>query len=422
VKKSFRWKQKIVNFTDENNYDMLSKLIIEQVVDSQKMRLGQLDTGLKREIPDFTSLTSHAFIISGVRRCGKSTLLQQINKSFTDHTLYINFEDPRLTGFDITDFNRLHEIVTEKEINILFFDEIQNIDKWENFVRFKLDEGYRIFITGSNASMLSRELGTKLTGRHISTELFPFSYNEYLAFTGESANALSSEKYRQSGGFPERLKTGMTEVLMNVFNDILFRDIAMRYNIKNTTSLLQLAIWLISNTGKPVTGNSLRKLFSIGSSSSIMEYLSHFSDAYLFFFVPRFSYSQKVQIVNPRKVYSIDNGLAEANSVSFTDNNGRMLENMVFMHLRRQTKEIYYFSETKECDFVVFKKGKLSGLIQVCWQLDQDNLDRELAGLVEALNFFNKKEGVIITGNQSDSFVKNGKTITAIPFYNWVGI
>jgi len=400
---------------------MISKLIIEQVIDSQKERLGQIDTGLLREFPAFAALARHAYIISGIRRCGKSTLLQQINKTFTQQTLYINFEDPRLSGFDLTDFNRLHEIVTAKGINILFFDEIQNIEKWESFVRFRLDEGYRVFITGSNASMLSRELGTKLTGRHISKELFPFSYNEFLEFTGESANAASSDKYRNEGGFPERLKTGMPEIMMNVFNDIVFRDIALRYNIKNTTSLQQLAVWLISNTGKPVSGNSLRKLFSIGSSSSIMEYLSHLSDAYLFFFIPRFSYSHKVQIVNPKKVYAIDNGLIEANSVSFTNDNGRMLENMVFMHLRRQTKEIFYFKENKECDFVVFKSGKFAGLFQVCWQLDQDNLDRELSGMIEALDYFNKNDGVIITHDQEEAFIKNGKKIRAIPFYSWAG-
>jgi hypothetical protein len=398
---------------------MLSKLVIEQVIDSQKERLNQIDTGLKREVPDFTAFARHALIISGIRRCGKSTLLQQINKTFTDQTLYLNFEDPRLAGFDINDFNRLHEIITAKGIYVLFFDEIQNIEKWENFVRFRLDEKYKVFITGSNASMLSRELGTKLTGRHISKELFPFSYSEYLAFTGESAGTKSADGYRQTGGFPERLKTGMPEVMMNIFNDIVVRDIALRYNVKNTSVLQQLAVWLISNTGKPISGNNLRKLFSIGSSSSIMEYLSHFSDAYLFFLIPRFSYSQKVQIVNPRKVYAIDNGLIEANSVSFSNDNGHLLENMVYMHLRRQTREIYYYAEKKECDFVVFEKGKLSGLYQVCWQLDRDSLDRELAGLTEAMDFFRINEGIVITHDQSDSFTKNGKTITAIPFYKW---
>jgi predicted AAA+ superfamily ATPase len=398
---------------------MLSKLIIEQVIHSQRERLEQLDTGLNRDVPGYKSLTSHALIISGIRRCGKSTLLQQINKTISDQTLYLNFEDPRLSGFDLSDFSRLQGIAGEKGINIFFFDEIQNIEKWENFVRFSLDEGNRIFITGSNASMLSRELGTKLTGRHIPKELFPFSYIEYLAFTRKNADLISAESYRQEGGFPEMVKTGMPEVLMNVFNDIVIRDIALRYNIKNTLTLRQLAVWLISNTGKYISGNSLRKLFSIGSSSSIMEYLSHFSDAYLVFFVPKFSYSQKVQIVNPKKVYGIDTGLVVANSQSFSYDSGRLLENMVFLQLRRNTREIYYFAEKRECDFVVFEAGKFSGIYQVCMQLDQDNLDREMEGMTEAMDFFKVNKGIIITNNQFDSFTVKGKTITVVPFYKW---
>jgi len=119
-------------------------------------------------------------IVSGIRRCGKSTLLQQINKTFFDQSIYLNFEDPRLAGFDLSDLNRLHEIAVQKAITAYFFDEIQNIGSWENFVRFRLGEGYKVYITGSNASMLSKELGTKLTGRHITKELFPFSYSKIL--------------------------------------------------------------------------------------------------------------------------------------------------------------------------------------------------------------------------------------------------
>jgi predicted AAA+ superfamily ATPase len=229
---------------------MLTKLIIEQIIDSQKDRLSHLDTGMQRKLPDTNTLKSHALIITGIRRCGKSTLLQQINSSFTGETLYLNFEDPRLAGFNLDDFNRLHEIIVSRGINSLFFDEIQNIERWESYVRFRLDEGYRVFITGSNASMLSRELGTKLIGRHIPEELFPFSYKEYLDFTSQQANAQSADEYRRMGGFPEMIKTGMSEVLMNIFNDIVNRDIALRHNIKNTSVLQQLAVWLISNTGK----------------------------------------------------------------------------------------------------------------------------------------------------------------------------
>ena len=398
---------------------MLTKLIIEQIIDSQKERLSLLDTGMKRKLPDINTLKSHALIITGIRRCGKSTLLQQINRTFTGETLYLNFEDPRLAGFNLDDFNRMHEIIVSRGINLLFFDEIQNIERWESYVRFRLDEGYRVFITGSNASMLSRELGTKLTGRHIPVDLFPFSYKEYLEFTGQHANAQSADEYLHLGGFPEMLKTGMAEVLMNVFNDIVSRDIALRHNIKNTSGLQQLAVWLVSNTGKLITGNSLRKIFSIGSSSSIMDYLAFFSDAYLFFFIPKFSYSQKVQIVNPKKVYCIDNGLIRANSLSFSDDKGRLLENMVFLQLRRMYKGIYYYAEQNECDFVIHERGKLPALFQVSWQLDQDNLDREMKGLTGAMDFFNVNTGTIITFDQSDTFNTGQKIIHVLPFYEW---
>lgn len=398
---------------------MLSKLTIEHIISSQKERLIKMEKGLPRKLSGFEGLSSHAFIITGIRRCGKSTLLQQINDTFAKPTFYINFEDPRLAGFDSSDFNRLQEIAEENKVETWFFDEIQLVDQWESFVRFRLDEGYRIFITGSNATMLSRELGTKLTGRHISRELFPFSYLEFLLYTEASAGEVSANNYLNMGGFPEYLKTGLSEVLMQNFNDIITRDIAVRYNIKNTTLLQQLAVWLTTNSGKLFTGNSLRKLFKIGSSATIMEYLSYFSEAFLFFYIPRFSYSGKVQMVNPKKVYCIDNGFIKTSSLSFTEDSGRLFENMVFLHLRRMTNEIYYFAEKGECDFVVFQQKKIKALYQVCWQLEQDNLQRELLGLKEAMDFFNINQGYIITAHQSDSFKIENKIIKALPFYEW---
>ena len=398
---------------------MLSKLIIEQIVESQKERLLKLDTGLPRLITGYGKLSTHAFIVSGIRRCGKSTLLQQINHNLGEQSIYLNFEDPRLAGFDLSDLNRLNEIAKKANFNNYFFDEVQLVDKWESFVRFRLDEGYRLFITGSNATMLSKELGTKLTGRHISKELFPFSYQEYLTFTHQLVSHDSAVSYMLSGGFPEFLKTGLPEVLMQSFNDIIIRDVSMRYNIKNTSLLQQLAVWLISNIGKPFSGNSLKKIFQIGSSSSIMEYLTYFTDAWLFFFIPRFSYSNKVQLVNPKKIYCIDNGFIKTNSVSFSPDFGRLLENMVFLELRYRTSEIYYFSEKKECDFVVFHQKKIHGVYQVCWQLDQENMDREISGLLEAMHYFEIKTAILITINQSDQFIIEDKTIKVQPFYEW---
>ena len=398
---------------------MYPKSVIEQVVKSQRERLNKTDKGMWRKISGFERLSTHAFIVSGVRRCGKSTVLQQIDTASKEPSIYLNFEDPRLAGFDLSDFNRLQEIAEEAGINRYFFDEIQEIEGWESFIRFRLDENYRIFISGSNARILSKELGSKLTGRHITRELFPFSYLEYLEFTAKSRNEESSEQYLRDGGFPEYLKTELDDVLMQVFNDIISRDIILRYRIKNAEIIKQLAVWLISHVGKPFSGNSLKKMWQIGSSASVMEYLSYFENTYLFFFTPKFSYSLKVQSVNPRKIYCIDNGLARINSVSFTEDRGRLLENMVFLCLRRQTKEIFYFQEDHECDFVVFKQKKLIGLYQVSLRLDQGNMEREVSGLMEAMKFFNVDKGSIITMNQSDKFDKEGKMIEVVPYNAW---
>ena len=399
---------------------MISQLVLQEILESQGERLMKMDTGLPRQIGHFNSFTSHALIVSGIRRCGKSTWLQQIYKGIDKPAIFLNFEDPRLAGFDLQDMNRIHEIAVKQNSTFYFFDEIQNIFQWEKFVRFRLDEGYQIFITGSNASLLSGELGTKLTGRHIRKEMFPFSYQEFIAFKNMNADNNSVLSYMKSGGFPEFIKSGNPDILMTAFNDIVIRDIAVRYNIKNTGLLLQLAEWLVSNTAKLFTANSLRKIININSSSTMSEYLSYFVYSYLFFFVPKFSYSHKSQIVNPKKIYCIDNGFVVTNAISFSDDYGRLLENMVFIQLRRQFTDIYYFSEKKECDFVVFNKGKMVALYQVCSKMDQNNMEREVDGLFEAMQFFKVESASIITLNQKEIFQKNGKTMIVLPFQEWV--
>ena len=395
---------------------MFTKTHIAQVVDSQHERLGMVSPGMPRPVSGYEKLTTHAFILTGIRRCGKSTILQQLYREIGKPAIFLNFEDPRLAGFDLSDFNRLHEIALERMVEAYFLDEIQLVPLWQGFVRFRLDESYRIFITGSNASLLSDDLGIKLTGRHIGKILFPFSYNEFLSFTGEPAGEASVRNYLTQGGFPEFLKTGSADVLMQIFNDIVARDVALRHGIRNTGTLRQLAVWLASHVAKTFTANSVRKLFQIASASSVMEYLTYFEDAYLFFFLQKFSYSEKVRQVNPRKVYCVDNGLVYHNSLSFSDDWGRLLENQVYLHLRHTSDEIYYFSESHECDFVVFNHRKSPMAIQVCWKVTPENMTREMDGLRDAMEFFDLTEGTIVTLDQRDLFEKDGKTIHLVPF------
>jgi len=399
---------------------MILKSQIQEVAEAQKENLFNQSSGLPRQmLSKLPEAASHALIISGIRRCGKSTLLHQLLQKKYPNAFYLNFEDPRLYDMELHDFTRLVELLEETNQATLFFDEIQSVDGWERYVRQKLDESFKLIITGSNASLLSTELGTKLTGRHITKELFPFSWKEFRTFIDLDASPEATLRYMQTGGFPEYVKTGNDEILHQLFEDILMRDIAVRHRIRDVKTLQQLALFLVSNVGNLVTGNRLKSMFGIGATSTVMEYLSHLEQTWLIHFIPKFSYSVRKQNINPRKVYAIDTGLAHVNSKSFTRDQGHLLENLVYLFLRRRYKDIYYFSEKGECDFVVAERGDVKEVVQVCMEVTPDNMDRELNGLFEALDFFDLDEGTIVTLEQSDRFVREEKTALVLPCHKY---
>jgi hypothetical protein len=362
---------------------------------------------------------SHIEVLSGIRRCGKSTLMKLLMQRIKKPIAYFNFEDARINGFEVNDFQKLDEIIGKGKA-AYFFDEIQNIASWEIFVRQLHERGEKVYITGSNASLLSKELGTRLTGRHLRHELFPFSFQEFLVFKKLKYTVAAFEKYMELGGFPEYLRDPNPEVLQTLLRDIVLRDIAIRYGIKNSKTLMDLTLYLISNIGKEVSYNNLKKTFNIGSANSVSDYLTWLEDTYVLFYLPRFSWSAKSVAINPRKVYAIDNGLVNANSLSFSKDKGRLLENLVYQYLRQKQYQLFYFRENKECDFVVFEKNKCKQVIQVCSQMDSDNKARELDGLIEAMEFFKLKEGFIITLNQKDKLGFNGKTVYLIPAFEFI--
>ena len=403
---------------------MIQQAILQRVIDAQKKKIFRFGTGFQREIlPNISVLQSHALIITGIRRCGKSTLLQQILKTDDRKKLFLSFEDPRLFNFELSDFEILDTIIENSKSEILFFDEIQVVEGWELFVRQKLDEGFSVIVTGSNASMLSRELGTKLTGRHISKELFPFSYREFLGFKNLQADEISLKKYMDTGGFPEFIKTHNLDILTELFHDIINRDIIVRYGIRDLRSLKNLAVYLVSNVGNLVTASKIQQPLNIKATATVLEYFSFLEDAYLVHFMPKFSYSLKVQMVNPRKVYVIDPGIINVASTAFTENKGHLLENLIYWELRRQGNELYYFSENRaECDFVVMKNEKLEQVVQVCYELLPENREREMRGLTEAMDFFKTDNGIIITFNQRDAFMYNGKRIEILPAWNFLNL
>jgi len=331
--------------------------------------------------------------------------------------IFLNFEDTRIPGFELNDFNKLGKIATANNVNCLIFDEIQNIAGWEKYVRSAFDKGFKIYITGSNASMLSRELGTKLTGRYLQIELTPFNYKEYLRFKKVKKCSDSFNSYLINGGFPEYLSLNQDEYLRTLMRDIVIRDVAVRRNIKNENVLLRLTSHLLSNVGKEISFNNISKTLEIKSVRTTIDYSDFLKESYLLFFVPRFSYSIKQQLNNPKKVYAVDTALARANSLSFSEDNGRMLENAVYLHLRRMEQEVFYFkSEKSECDFLVKKNEKIISAIQVCWNLSEDNLKREIDGINKAKSETGAKSGIIITFDQEDTF----GNIKVIPAWKWM--
>jgi predicted AAA+ superfamily ATPase len=402
---------------------------IQEISASQKLALKRQEKGLRRQLllklPD---IQSHALVISGIRRCGKSTLLRQFVQKLKRPYFYLNFDDIRLVSLSHADYKLLDIVINDSGVKLLFFDEVQSADHWELYIRQKLDEGFQLVITGSNASLLSRELGTHLTGRHISMELFPFSYGEFCSFNRLKPCFESLADYLEKGGFPEFLKTGNSDILAQLQSDILYRDIAVRYGIRDTAALRRLFVYIVSNSAQLFSPSKLTHVVGVKSPTTVLEYISHFEAAYLIHLLPCFAWSVKAQNLAPKKVYIADPGIIKTGAVSFSGNFGALLENYVFNSLRTTIsalfphgdKEIYYFTNKNggECDFIV-SPHKNPRCIQVCWELTTDNQHREINGLLAAMNFFNQEHGIIITSNTEDTIYIDGKEITVIPAWKF---
>ena len=400
---------------------MLTKDTLVEIAAKQRKNILNSVKLIPRELIRQINIdTNHAVIISGIRRCGKSTLLNVLMQRFKACN-YFNFEDPRLSEFKVHDFEKL--TLALKELNgseVYFFDEIQNVPQWETYIRSLLDQKKKVFLTGSNASLLSRELGTKLTGRNLRYELYPFSFTEYCLFKEKKPDHNVFLDYFNKGGFPEYIRYNEQKILQDIYLDILYRDIISRHKLKNEKSLKEVANFLISNAGKEFSYNSLKKIFSLGTATTPINYVSYLEDSYLLFVISKFDFSLKKQAVNPKKAYVIDNALGDTVASKFTKDKGRMLENIVFLELKKRHETVFYFKRKGECDFITKDKNAVSAVYQVCYELTPDNLDRELGGLIEAVKETKVKTFLILTMNQEDWFEKDGLKIKALPVWKWL--
>ncbi len=406
--------------------------LLSEIIEDQLIKFKNRDIGIFRDIEfDKYIKTQQIAIISGIRRSGKSTLLAQFSKKF-ENFYYFNFDDDRIADFAIEDFQELM-IAFQKlyASKIIFLDEIQNVQGWERFIRRIYDEGYKIFITGSNAKLLSSELATHLTGRYVKIELYPFSFKEFLRFKkveyGKKTSAEKAEmlkyfdEYLKFGGFPDFLKYSDEEFLKRIYNDILYKDLLVRFKIKEVKAFKQLASFLFTNFTKEVSYNSLKNTLGFKSATSVKNYIDFMQESFLVFELYKYDFSLKKQFISDKKSYVIDNGLRNVISFYFSEDLGKSLENLVFLELKRRGSEIYYYKNKKECDFLIKDKARIIQAIQVSKDMELGkNKDRELGGLMEAMREFNLKEGAILTQFQEDEFKKNGYTINIIPIWKWL--
>ena len=411
---------------------MLADNIIEEVILEQLDNLQQRSTGLKRNYKSAKIINNPLIsVISGVRRSGKSTYLLQISKQFNNF-YYLNLDDERLLGFGVEDFQRTL-IIYKKHFrsDVIFIDEIQNVPSWERFIRRIYEEGYKIIITGSNSKLLGSELATHLTGRYLKLEMFPFSFKELLLYrnidyiklvSNTKASILSQlDYYIENGGFPEFLNQQNTDYLRQVYNDILYKDLIVRFNIKNHVVFKKLAQFLFTNFTKPVSYNSLRKILNISSVNTVKDYIDYLQQAYLLFECYKYDYSLKRQNTYDKKIYVIDTGLRNAVSFKFSADIGRYLENMIFIELKRRQKEVFFYKtkENYEVDFLLHENPVQ--LIQVTYSmLDTETAQREKRALFSAMKELNVKQSLIITYNEYDTIKKKEFTINVVPVWRWL--
>lgn len=397
----------------------------------------------KISIPNIDKINK-ALVISGPRRAGKTFLLYKImlekikDKHIKEEFVYLNFDDIRFSNINTVDFAQLPQIYAElyDYKPIFFLDEIQNLDYWESLILSLLTRNFEVYVTGSNAKLLSKEISTKLRGKSLEVQLFPFSFIEYL-----NAKKIILEKnwkyskqlpiikrnlknYFEIGGFPEIVLNPelSKELLKSYVDQVIYKDISERYDLRNH-KLIQIFInYLINNMSSQFTIRSFQRYVQSldikSSTSTIHSFVKIIEDSYFAFFVDLFDLSYKKRQANPKKIYLVDvsyNGLSLKK-----EEYGRLLENVVFIELKRRNYEIFYYQNKYECDFVLKEGTKNFSAIQVCYEFNEQNKNREINGLIEAMKKFNLKEGIILTFEQNDEITIEEKKIKIISLMNWL--
>ena len=373
-----------------------------------------------REISDRINaslVAPNAFLITGVRRCGKSTLAAQVARQH--NYARVNFDDERLSGLKAGDLNNILEAVytLKGDVDVLVLDEIQVVEGWEMFVS-RLRDTKKVLVTGSNSSLLSREFGTRLTGRHLDFTLFPFSFREFVAskgfvYTGTTKSIAEAkrllEEYMSVGGFPEVQIFG-TAVLRSTLDYVILKDIVLRYGIRNERLIFEIARFLLDNSSNEISYNRIKNAFDVPSVHTVADYVRFLEASFLVSTVERFSKKTLTRYTLPKKVYSVDPGLARKDVE-------HAMENLVYLELRRSgLQPTYYADPNCEVDFVTPDE-----LLQVTYANDQREIERrEVRSLVEVGRKIGQRKLKIITHDAEGEITEGGRRIRLVPLWKYL--
>ncbi len=426
------YKQEIIRII--MNREELYSVLFEQQKDFEE----ENPTILREMAEKATKLVSleMPLVITGIRRCGKSFLLKIIKdklKLKDRGYFYVNFNDDRLIKFEIEDFQKIVDFIHEQNYEekcFLFIDEIQEVSGWEKWID-RIKSKYTIFITGSNSRLLSSEIATILTGRSVRLGLTPLNFKEFLQARNvplqnwkldlkeQAMIRRELKSFIEIGGIPKRVLTGQDIVIRDLYEDILYRDIVKRF-AKLDRQIREIALFFFSNPSSLISLRTISKMSKLKNIATVKTILEAFENSFLFFFINKFDYSVKTQTQNPRKVYCIDNGFLVNMGFRISEDRGKLLENLVAIELKRREKEIFYYLDKRECDFLIREGNRIKEAIQVTYELNEKNKEREVRGLMDALSMFKLKEGVIITFDQEDKIEIDGKILRVLPVWKWL--
>ncbi len=390
-----------------------------------------------RKVYDNHNGSSLIKTIIGVRRSGKSTFTASMLAG--KDVGYVNFDERILLNTDPDDImSNLIEL--RGNFKTIFLDEIQNVDRLELFVNKLHRQGYNVFLTGSNSRLLSKELASHLTGRHITLEIFPFSFREFLVSRGikgspgttreENLIKHNLKNYIDNGGFPDVVNgENPGPYLKNLYDDILEKDIISRFNISYKSTFREMAMTLMGNAGKYASYNKLKHDFGLKSEHTSKNYLSYLEESYLILQLKKFSFKPREVERSAKKIYSIDTGLVNHVTSRSTENHGSLMENVVFIDLLRRRNyfsrnmEIYFFKDYSdhEVDFIIKHGTEVSELINVTYSEDRGDMNkREIASLISASKLLNCKKLTTITWDYEDTIQYGNVGIEAIPLWKWL--